>query len=175
MMAQTCISTKNFTTLLWAWQGNGSALYCKLHCWLGELALGVGLTKELLVGWKWEFPPELPAPGFRMLSSKDWVGTKWEGAWGAGATGSADKSLKKIQLITPKDKMLSSNELIVLQRSVSYTYLLNTGHVLWLLMTNHSTPPPPKISWSLVCAVLDAVCVFMLSERLMDAWGPSAP
>lgn len=71
MMSQTSISTKNFTTLLWAWLGNGSALYCKLLCWLGEPALGDGLTKELLVGWKLEFPPELPAPGFRMLSSKD--------------------------------------------------------------------------------------------------------
>lgn len=71
MMSQTSISTKNFTTLLWAWLRNGSALYCKLLCWLGEPALGVELTKELLVGWKLEFPPELPAPGFRMLSSKD--------------------------------------------------------------------------------------------------------
>lgn len=75
MMSQTSISTKNFTTLLWAWLGNGSALYCKLLCWLGESAMGA----RLLVGWKWEFPPELPAPGFRMPSSKDWVGTKWEG------------------------------------------------------------------------------------------------
>lgn len=36
MMSQTSISTKNFTTLLWAWLGNGSALYCKLLCWLRE-------------------------------------------------------------------------------------------------------------------------------------------
>lgn len=52
MMSQTSISTKNFTTLPWVWLGNGSALYCKLLCWLGEPALGAELTKGLLVGWK---------------------------------------------------------------------------------------------------------------------------
>lgn len=46
MMSQTSISTKNFTTLLWAWLGNGSALYCKLLCWLWE-----SLPWEL--GWLW--------------------------------------------------------------------------------------------------------------------------
>ena len=95
MMSQTSISTKNFTTLLWAWLGNGSALYCKLLCWLGEPALWDGLAKELLVGWKLELPLELPAPGFRMLSLKVWVETNWEGAWGTGAIGNTDKSFKK--------------------------------------------------------------------------------
>lgn len=42
-------------------------------------------------------------------------------------------------------------------------------NLLCLLMSNHSTPLPPIIWWSLIYAVLDAVWVFVLSERLMEA------
>lgn len=51
-MSQTSISTKNFYNTSVGWLGNGSALYCKLLCWLREPAMGARLTKELLVGWK---------------------------------------------------------------------------------------------------------------------------
>lgn len=31
-------------------------------------------------------------------------------------------------------------------------------------MTHHSTPQTPKIRWSMVCAVLDALCVCAVGE-----------
>lgn len=70
MMSQTSISTKNFTTLLWAWLGNGSALYCMLFCWLREsLPWELGWLRSM-VGWKGEVLPGLSALGLEMW---EWV------------------------------------------------------------------------------------------------------
>lgn len=136
-------------------------LFCGLGCvmvvpfiasssrWLGEPALRARLTKELLVGWKWEFPSELPASGSGMPSSEDWVGTKWEGAWGATATGSADKSANKIQLTTPK--AFSQDKSTTLQSLI----FICTEYRPWIILHD--------------CVVLDAVCVFTPSE-LRDWW-----
>lgn len=49
--------------------------------------MGGGLTKKLLVRWKLEFPPELPAPGFREALLKGQSGNKVCGGERGRATG----------------------------------------------------------------------------------------